>query len=67
MAKTYKVDGMTCQGCANSVINAIKGIAPDSEISVDLEAKQITVSGLDDDAVIAKAVDDAGFEFGGFA
>jgi len=67
MSKTYKVEGMTCQGCANSVTNAIKAVAPDSEISVDLEANQITVQGLNDDAVIAKAVDDAGFDFGGAA
>jgi len=67
MSKTYKVDGMTCQGCANSVINAIKGLAPDSEISVDLDAGQVTVDGVNDDAVVAQAVDDAGFDFGGAA
>jgi len=67
MSKTYKVEGMTCQGCANSVTNAIKAVAPESEISVDLDAKQITVLGLNDDAMIAKAVDDAGFDFGGAA
>ena len=67
MSTTYKVDGMTCEGCAKSVINAIKGAAPDSKITVDLEAKQITVEGLSDESVIAQAVDDAGFEFGGTA
>lgn len=67
MSKTYKVEGMTCQGCARSVTNAIKAVAPESEISVDLDAKQITVKGLNDDAVVAKAVDDAGFDFGGAA
>ena len=67
MGNSYKVDGMTCGGCANSVINAIKGVAPGSEITVNLEAKEITVVGLNDEALIAKAVDDAGFEFGGVA
>ncbi len=67
MSKTYNVNGMTCQGCANSVTNAIKGVAPDSEISVNLDANQITVDGLDDDAAVAKAIDDAGFEFAGAA
>ena len=67
MSKTYKVEGMTCQGCANSVANAIKAVAPGSQISVDLDAKQITVEGLNDDEMIAKAVDDAGFDFGGAA
>ncbi len=67
MSKTYKVNGMTCQGCANSVTNAIKAISPQSEISVDLDANRITVEGVNDDAIVAKAVDDAGFEFGGVA
>jgi len=65
MSKTYSVLGMTCQGCANSVTNAIAAVAPGSEISVDLEAKQVSVEGCDDQAVIAQAVDDAGFEFAG--
>ncbi|MBT4932077.1 MAG: heavy-metal-associated domain-containing protein [Rhodospirillaceae bacterium] len=65
MSATYSVLGMTCQGCANAVTNAIKTAAPQSDISVNLDAKQITVDGCDDQAVIAQAVDDAGFEFAG--
>jgi|TARA_B100000959_G_C14595177_1_gene465778 copper chaperone len=56
---------MTCQGCASSVSNAITAVAPDSKISVDLDAKQVTVDGCDDASIIAQAVDDAGFEFAG--
>ena len=62
---TYRVDGMSCGGCAKSVTNAIKAVAPDAEVSVDLDAKTVTVNGLDDAAKVAAAVDDAGFEFGG--
>jgi copper chaperone len=65
MTATYSVLGMTCQGCANSVTNAIKAAAPGSEISVDLNAKKITVEGCDDPALVAQAVDGAGFEFAG--
>ena len=65
MSVIYNVLGMTCQGCTSSVTNAIKAAAPNSEITVDLDANQVTVSGCDDPAVIAKAVDDAGFEFVG--
>jgi len=64
---TYRVLGMTCQGCVNSVTKAIQAAAPSSEISVDLEAKTITVQGEADAAIIAMAVDDAGFEFAGAA
>lgn len=65
MPATYKVSGMSCGGCANSVTNAIKALAADANVTVDLEAKQITVDGLDDAAAIGQAVEDAGFEFGG--
>lgn len=67
MSKTYNVNGMTCGGCAGSVTNAIKGAAPGSEVSVDLDAKQVTVEGFDDDSVIQTAVTDAGFEYVGVA
>ena len=65
MAKTYRVTGMSCGGCSKSVTNAIKELAPSAEVSVDLDAAQVTVVNLDDDALIAKAVDNAGFTFEG--
>jgi|TARA_B100001964_G_C14123407_1_gene549386 copper chaperone len=64
MSKTYKVSGMTCEGCAKALINAIKGVAPDAIVKVDLESDHISIEGLDDTSAIAAAVDDAGFEFG---
>ena len=66
MSDTYKVDGMTCGGCANSVTNAIKNLASNAEVHVDLEAKTVSVSGTDQDTV-KQAVEDAGFEFRGAA
>ena len=64
---TYNVSGMTCMGCANSVTNAIKAVAPGAEVAVDLEGKQVTIDGSADAAAVAQAVTDAGFEFGGVA
>lgn len=65
MTKKYSVLGMTCGGCANSVANAIKSAAPGAGVDVDLEAKEVSIEGLDDDATVQKAVEGAGFEFGG--
>ena len=65
MTKTYRVSGMTCEGCARAVTNAIKAAAPAADVNVDLEGKTVTVEGFDDAAAIARAVDDAGFAFGG--
>ncbi len=67
MSQSYRVEGMTCGGCASSVTKAIKAAKPevDVDVEVDLEAKKVTIVGLDDDKVIADAVQGAGFDFGG--
>lgn len=67
MVKTYKVSGMTCGGCVRSVEKAIKAVAPAAQVSVDLESGKVSVEGIADDGLVAKAVDDAGFDFGGLA
>ena len=64
MAKTYKVTGMTCGGCARSVENAIKAAAPGASVTIDHAASKVTVEGAEE-AVVAKAVDAAGFDFHG--
>jgi copper chaperone len=61
----YRVNGMTCQGCANAVTNAIKAAAPEAQVKVDLAAKMVTVDGQVAAATVAAAVKDAGFEFAG--
>ncbi len=65
MATKYQVKGMTCGGCASSVTKAIKAAAPDAAVEADFKNDTITVEGGADQAVIAKAVEDAGFEYGG--
>lgn len=65
MTTAYTVLGMTCGGCANSVSRAIKAAAPGTEVDVDLEAKKVSVTGDADEATVARAVADAGFEFAG--
>ena len=65
MTKTYRVLGMTCDGCAKAVTNAIKTAAPEAVVEVDLDGKQVTVEGADDEVAIQQAVESAGFEYGG--
>ena len=66
MSDTYSVNGMSCGGCANSVTNAIQAAAPGAEVSIDLDAKTVSVEGASEEAV-KQAVTDAGFEFAGKA
>ncbi|OFX11397.1 MAG: heavy metal transporter [Alphaproteobacteria bacterium RIFOXYD12_FULL_60_8] len=67
MSKTYRVDGMTCGGCARSVETAIKAALPGVTVKVDLAAKKVTVDGADNEKAVAAAVTEAGFDFKGAA
>lgn len=65
MPKTYLVSGMTCDGCVRAVKNAIQRSIPGAMVEVDLAAGKVTVGDEVDERAIARAVDDAGFEFSG--
>lgn len=67
MSKTYIVEGMSCGHCSQAVTNALKSLQENADITVNLDAKTVTVSGLDDEAAIAEAIEDAGFDFKGSA
>jgi copper chaperone len=64
--ETYRVSGMTCGGCVRAVTNAIKAAAPAARVDVDLPNGRVTVEGAGAD-VVHRAVEDAGFGFGGKA
>jgi len=64
MTATYKVNGMTCGGCAKSVETSIKAAAQGATASADAATGLVRVDGATE-AQVAKAVDDAGFEFAG--
>lgn len=66
MATTYRVTGMTCGGCARSVEAAIKAVAADAKITIDVAKAAVTVDGASE-ALVKQAVDDAGFGFEGVA
>ncbi len=65
MSQSYIVEGMTCNHCAQSVTNALKNLKESAEIQVDLDAKKVTINGIEDEAAIANAIEEAGFDFMG--
>ncbi len=67
MADLYRVHGMTCQGCARSVTNAIQKVVPGVTVAVDLGARTVAVVGQASPETIRHAVETAGFEFLGVA
>ena len=61
MEKTLYIEGMSCMHCAGRVenaLNAIEGV----KAHVDLKKKRATVETDADDAVLIKAVEDAGYK-----
>ncbi|MEV5434137.1 heavy-metal-associated domain-containing protein [Streptomyces sp. NPDC052701] len=65
----YNVSGMTCGHCKATLTKEIGALDGVLAVNVDLETGQVTVtsSGEPDDALLAKVVDDAGYELTGRA
>ncbi len=63
-ARTYAVAGMTCGHCVAAVTEEVAKVAGVTAIEVDLESGRldVTADGPIDDAAIAAAVDEAGYE-----
>ena len=61
----YRIDGMSCNHCKNSVEKAIKGLDNIENVEVILGKKEAVVTGNPSDDAVKKAVEDLGFEFKG--
>lgn len=65
MEATYKIAGMTCDGCVSSVGRALSGALPQTRIEISLDKGQVSIIGDHDAAVVESAIQNAGFDFGG--
>jgi copper chaperone len=61
---TYLVKGMTCGHCVGSVKGEIGQLPGVTDVAVDLETGQVTVTSSDpvDPATLRAAVEEAGYE-----
>ena len=60
---TYTVPGMSCGHCKVAVTEEVTEVAGVDQVDVDLETKQVTVSGSElDDAKLRSAIEEAGYE-----
>ena len=66
MEKTLTIEGMMCAHCSGRVEKALNDL-PGVTATVNLEAGTATVKGNVDDAVLTKAVADAGYTVTGIA
>jgi copper chaperone len=60
---TLSVPGMTCGHCEAAVKQEVGGVPGVTDVSVDLETKQVVVTGTSVDRVaVVAAIDEAGFD-----
>jgi copper chaperone len=60
---TFSVPGMTCGHCESAIMQEVAAVAGVTGVDVDLETKDVVVTGtaLDRDEIVA-AIDEAGFD-----
>lgn len=63
MQATYRIGGMTCGGCEASVKKALSRLG--LQATVSLPDATATVSGEAKEEDVRKAIEDAGYDFGG--
>jgi copper ion binding protein len=63
-AQTFKVSGMTCGHCVQAVTSEVQKLPGVTGVDVDLDSGLVTVESDAplDDAAVAAAVDEAGYE-----
>lgn len=59
---TLKVGGMACSGCASAVETAVKKVAPEAGVSIDLAAGTVSITGAPARALVEAAIIKAGYE-----
>ena len=61
----YSVPGISCGHCRAAITAEVEKVAGVSGIAVDLDAKRVSVEGVElDDAAIRSAIDEAGYDIG---
>jgi copper chaperone CopZ len=61
MTTELTIDAMHCAACARRVTNAIREVAPDAKIDVDVPARRVRVDGAADLAGVRRALAEAGY------
>lgn len=62
MARTTQVDGMSCEGCEQNVVDSVEELEGVEGASADHEAGTVTVEGDAGDEEVRAAIEGAGYE-----
>ncbi len=58
---TMRVDGMTCDGCAEAVRRTIRRLDPQAEVAVDVGLGRVTATTVAQSLDVAQALTKAGY------
>lgn len=62
---TLEVEGMMCQGCVQSVENALKKADPQAEVAIDLASGRVELKSAMTPAAAKAAIEATGFDVKG--
>ena len=57
----FRIDNMTCGGCARSVTRAIQKLDPAAEVSIDVDGRLVEVRSQRPEGEVAGALEAVGF------
>ena len=57
----FRIDNMTCGGCARSVTKTIQKVDPSAEVQIDVDRRSVEVRSAKAPADFAAALDQVGF------
>lgn len=65
MTTTYDVPGISCGHCKAAIEGEVSGVDGVDRVTVDVDARTVTVEGGADDAAVRAAIEEAGYEVAG--
>jgi copper chaperone len=57
----FKVQGMTCGSCANTITYALRSIDPKVKVSTDVKSGTIRVESSQDQTALSSLIEEAGY------
>lgn len=60
--RTYQVPGISCGHCQTAIEGEVGQLTAVDQVTVDIDARTVTVIGDADDASIHQAIEEAGYE-----
>lgn len=62
MSLNLEVEGMSCAHCVASITKAVQPLPGVTDVTVDLDAAAVTVTGQPDRAAVVAAIEDCGYD-----